>query len=340
MRWRGLTLRHTILLAIVAAVLVPTALLWSAEQVITRREFEPVIAQSRQATLAIVAAEAVSPVWSIDEREIAAVAERSLADPGLLAIRITERRPGAAPTLRSKTGADLDRAVRLAAPLSREGEPLGEVELWFDAGQVDRLLDERSRAISLLVAAQVGIAALVLWWILMRRLVQPLQVLKRQASDIAANVDAAPVGWQRADELGELGHHLNEMQGQIRTLVERLQLKTAELTRTALHDGLTGLPNRRLFRELAEATLAHCARHQTRAALLFIDLDRFKAINDSMGHSAGDAVLLAVAARLSANLRSADLVCRHSGDEFLVLLRDAESYEAIAGTADRLLKAL
>jgi diguanylate cyclase (GGDEF)-like protein len=124
----------------------------------------------------------------------------------------------------------------------------------------------------------------------------------------------------------------------IDVLFGQLEAQKAELEKVALHDTLTGLPNRALFRELTRSAVAAAQRDGGRLALLFIDLDRFKAVNDSCGHAAGDALLVALSERLKAVVRAADVVCRHSGDEFTVLLRDASQWSEVASTADRLLK--
>jgi diguanylate cyclase (GGDEF)-like protein len=102
---------------------------------------------------------------------------------------------------------------------------------------------------------------------------------------------------------------------------------------TALHDALTGLPNRILFLDRLRVSLAHGARRHTTVAVLFVDLDRFKLVNDSFGHPAGDEMLRAVAARLDGQLRPGDTVARFGGDEFLMICDDlasASDAEAIA----------
>ena len=88
----------------------------------------------------------------------------------------------------------------------------------------------------------------------------------------------------------------------------------------AHHDLLTGLPNRTLFQDRLQQALAAAKRMQTRVALLFIDLDHFKTVNDSYGHRAGDILLQTVAARLRGCVRETDTVCRHAGDEYLIVL--------------------
>jgi diguanylate cyclase (GGDEF)-like protein/PAS domain S-box-containing protein len=92
----------------------------------------------------------------------------------------------------------------------------------------------------------------------------------------------------------------------------------------AYHDELTDLPNRAMFQNHLEMALARAQRHDRALAVLYVDLDRFKIVNDSLGHAAGDAVLCDVAARLRRAVRAEDLVARQSGDEFLVLLADLE----------------
>src|SRR6185436_14597239 len=90
----------------------------------------------------------------------------------------------------------------------------------------------------------------------------------------------------------------------------------------AYHDALTGLPNRLLFRDRLTIALAHAKRQHTPVAVMFLDLDRFKNVNDTLGHSLGDELLRAVAMRLRTVLREGDTIARMGGDEFTVLLHD------------------
>lgn len=101
----------------------------------------------------------------------------------------------------------------------------------------------------------------------------------------------------------------------------------------AMHDAATGLPNRMLFNDRLDQAIALAERHQWTLAVMFLDLDRFKSINDTHGHAAGDAVLAEIARRLLEHARDEDTVCRNGGDEFLYLLvnpKGAENVERIA----------
>jgi diguanylate cyclase (GGDEF)-like protein/PAS domain S-box-containing protein len=105
----------------------------------------------------------------------------------------------------------------------------------------------------------------------------------------------------------------------------------------ALHDALTQLPNRAYLRERMEGILALARRHQQAMAVLFLDLDHFKAVNDSLGHHVGDELLREVARRLQALVRDSDVVSRLGGDEFVVVLSEITSPQDAAGVAQKLL---
>ena len=120
---------------------------------------------------------------------------------------------------------------------------------------------------------------------------------------------------------------------------ETLQHQAKELEYQALHDTLTGLPNRILFADRLSQAIKHCNRHDKKFALLFVDLDRFKQINDSMGHQFGDKVLLEVSRRIQNVLREEDTLARFGGDEFLVVARDIENKEGARKVAQKILDA-
>ncbi len=113
-----------------------------------------------------------------------------------------------------------------------------------------------------------------------------------------------------------------------------------QLQHDALHDALTGLPNRVLFQDRLEHLVRRGARAEGTSAVLFLDLDRFKVVNDSLGHLVGDGLLVDVAERLKGALRPGDTVARLGGDEFTVLLEDLKDYEEARHVADRVLAAL
>jgi len=121
---------------------------------------------------------------------------------------------------------------------------------------------------------------------------------------------------------------------------QELERREEELAFLATHDPLTGLPNRTLIIDRAEQMLGRSSRSQTPVAALFIDLDNFKAINDTLGHKVGDELLQAVAARLDAAVRGADALGRLGGDEFVVLVEDAALAAGPELVAERLLQAL
>jgi diguanylate cyclase (GGDEF)-like protein/PAS domain S-box-containing protein len=108
----------------------------------------------------------------------------------------------------------------------------------------------------------------------------------------------------------------------------------------AHHDTLTGLPNRARLMDRLEFVLASARRHGSNVAILFIDLDNFKTVNDSLGHAAGDALLRVIASRIQKTLRGVDLVSRLGGDEFLVVLPDVEDERSPVQVAEKLLAAV
>ncbi len=144
---------------------------------------------------------------------------------------------------------------------------------------------------------------------------------------------------QRAESLAEATGRPARWSGVIHDVTEQRQLER-QLVHQAFHDALTGLPNRALFHDRLGQALARARRDGWPCAVLFLDLDRFKDVNDTLGHDAGDRLLVAVATRLRGGLRDGDTLARLGGDEFVVLLEDVADVGDATRTVTRLLAAL
>ena len=146
-----------------------------------------------------------------------------------------------------------------------------------------------------------------------------------------------------AQDLHELMDQHALLQQHHEEVVEMLQqgqLSSELLLNLALHDPLTGLPNRRQLDQRLKDAMLGCAPDGTSVYVLFMDLDRFKPINDAMGHDVGDQVLQEVARRLQAAVRREDTVARVGGDEFVVVLRHMESHAVVVSIVESILASM
>jgi diguanylate cyclase (GGDEF)-like protein len=126
----------------------------------------------------------------------------------------------------------------------------------------------------------------------------------------------------------------------LQTALAALQAKEAKLQSLAYHDDLTGLPNRSLFYDRLGLAIRHSSREKSRLAVLFFDLDGFKTINDSFGHTFGDRVLVTLADRIRSSVRAEDTVARLGGDEFVVLLPQVTGAADASRVSRKILDAL
>ncbi|MCG5075402.1 sensor domain-containing diguanylate cyclase [Paraburkholderia tagetis] len=209
-------------------------------------------------------------------------------------------------------------ALGLARPLTDVLAPANEL-----GAQIVRLV---------LISSTIAIVLAVLF---ARALARPLRTLAYAVTHVFDEeaIERLPV--RRSDEIGVLARCFDRMRFEIRSQVEALHMRQQELTHLAGHDTLTGLPNRMHFMEQLELAIRRAALSDEPLALMFVDLNGFKQINDQLGHSAGDETLVVVAQRLRAALRGTDVVARFGGDEFVILVTGMRSPDALRVAAGR-----
>lgn len=127
---------------------------------------------------------------------------------------------------------------------------------------------------------------------------------------------------------------------EVRLLYKQLEEYSRALESLAMHDALTGLPNRRLLMDRLSLSIAHARRNNSTMAVMYLDLDGFKEINDSLGHDAGDTLLKMVAGRLATSVRQEDTVARISGDEFMIGLWEVNDAEGVATLVTKVIQAV
>jgi diguanylate cyclase (GGDEF)-like protein len=176
-------------------------------------------------------------------------------------------------------------------------------------------------------------------------LIRPIQQLRHAASEMGRGRVLVPIDVKSNDEIGELAKSFREMGKNLHHYHEQVRY-------IAYHDSLTGLPNRKMFKDYLTRSTAEARRNLHELAILFLDLDNFKRINDTLGHQAGDKLLKSLADRLSGCLRESDvlshpardsasqLMARLAGDEFIILLPKTRGPDDAQKVARRILKSL
>ena len=198
----------------------------------------------------------------------------------------------------------------------------------FYIHQKEELLAKSSSlgwTVTLISFTAMLLATAFLFGILRKLLIRPIQKLRLAASEMGKGQVLVPIDIDSSDEIGELANTFREMGKNLSHYHEQVRY-------VAYHDSLTGLPNRLMFRNYLNRATAEARRDMQNLAVLFLDLDNFKRINDTLGHQAGDKLLEAFADRLSKQLRETDVVshpsqseasqviARLAGDEFIILL--------------------
>jgi diguanylate cyclase (GGDEF)-like protein len=180
----------------------------------------------------------------------------------------------------------------------------------------------------------LGLAMLVGGSLLIARsITRPVSRLAEAAQRVQQGDYTRHVEPAHKDEIGQLAESFNHM-------LDGIESREKEILRLAYEDGLTGLPNRAMFNQQLEQAVRTAKRETQPLGVLLFDMDRFKAINDTLGHPVGDQALREVGHRVRSTLRDSDIVARLGGDEFAILLATGSSEHAMRVVADKILKAL
>lgn len=243
------------------------------------------------------------------------------------------------------------------SPIILDGEKIGSVLLLSElSGWREQQMSRLAVVLALFLLAVL--AAIIISHRVQRYVTRPILALANTARAVTERQDFSVRAEKNSeDEIGELVEDFNEMlnhiqcrDNELNEVRDDLEKKVTERTSKlydmtkrleyqARHDALTGLVNRVSFDGQLQAALEYGLRRQTQQCVFFLDLDRFKAINDTLGHGIGDRLLVEVAKRLSNSLRKTDILARLGGDEFAVLLQDTSASQA-AEVADKLIKVI
>jgi diguanylate cyclase (GGDEF)-like protein len=268
--------------------------------------------------------------------------------------------------------ATFDSAGRFKA-ISRTLKQLSEsTELRANDAFEQAVAEHGRQRVLFMMTSTVGLGALAIWiGLFARSLTGRLSRLRDAATGIAEGGGDRPITVAGHDELADLGAAFNAMQNKVHSreqalraahdeLESRVESRTHELNEAnaqllceiderrraeerlahqAQYDSLTDLPNRMLALDRLSQAILAAQRSDSRVVLIFLDLDDFKKVNDSLGHAAGDALLLQAAKRVRGAVRAEDTVARHGGDEFLIILGGLHAAEDAEAIADKIVRA-
>lgn len=243
---------------------------------------------------------------------------------------------------------DMDwQSFSLTVPVHFQNERVGTLLVKESLNSLQQAMAWLLAFIALLTLLTLFLAARGLK-LMQQRVLQPIVELAELADYAARHHDYSRRGKiRRKDEVGRLTERLNELfkrteiwQGELKQQLKSQQQAGEAFKQLAHHDSLTELPNRLYFQNELQKRTEQSLKSGQSLALMFIDLDNFKTVNDSFGHDYGDEVLKIVASRMQQTLRADDALCRLGGDEFAVLLRGFSCEQDIEALAARLIQAI
>jgi len=225
-------------------------------------------------------------------------------------------------------------------PALHRNETVGTIWLTSDLQEIEtqeRNLAEISLLLALMSLGIAGMSGSILQYRISKPIASLASAMNRVTSEESFEAQVEVLG---SKEIAELAVGFNSMLSELQRRDRLAKIADARLQQQARTDSLTGLPNRRLFSECLASATAGTRRRGGLLGLLYIDLDRFKLVNDSLGHSVGDLLLCEVASRLKARVRQSDTLARIGGDEFAIVLTSLTRAEDAGVVANSLLECM
>lgn len=244
--------------------------------------------------------------------------------------------------IENKLPAEIDHEVKVDDELALRGLAVIDKEIAYQAEQSSLdVTNSLARATDLLGIATWGTVVLVLivttslTWVMRSLVILPIQEMTNLMTRLAANrLDIKVPAIKQKNEIGEMARAIEVFRG---NAIKR-RIAEEEIRQMTLVDALTGLANRKRFETRMKEVVELCRRMEYNAAVLAIDLDGFKAVNDTIGHHAGDQILKAAAERMLHVTREVDIVARLGGDEFAIILLGLENAEDVEIPARRVIE--
>lgn len=222
--------------------------------------------------------------------------------------------------------------IKLQHQIEFFGTPLGRLQVSIDIGPIQKQHAGFVHRAQILILGMLFLAMLVVAAVQERAITLPLKVLALAARRMAEGDFEVRLSKGGKDEVGQLVDSFERMRSRVKRYQDRLH-------QLAHHDALTGLPNRILFLDRLQVAIARAKRSKKMLGLLFLDLDDFKSVNDTLGHATGDTLIITVGKRLKSLMREGDTVARLGGDEFTVIVEMGDSLEEVRVVAQRIVDA-
>ena len=334
------TLLLTVVIATVLALALPALLvggtwLLLVEMPVAERAHQ----EDLQLTLGILSASLTDALWHQEKQTVGQIVAAAMQAPDVVRVQVRKS---------SQEGvyAELARPERAHGrqysgdrDVLREGVKIGAVHIEMDDGVADASRWRQRWLYAAAVAMQLTISILLGVALFHRRVMRPLRKLGSLADKVAAGDFSVSIEPQRYREMSLLADHLEHMRVTLGHQFELMKAQEKKLRDLAHFDALTQLPNRVLLEDRMRIALIQSQRRHQSLAVVYLDLDGFKSVNDAHGHLVGDRLLIAVAQRIKSALREGDTLARMGGDEFVAVLVDLERSDDCRPVLDRMLKA-